>query len=79
VSFCAYTVSTHEAYRLSGLERRDARLDARVSADLATCLSEQIEDPRARPDCQHEARAALARVAALARASDGCSRCRSPA
>src|SRR5215213_1609955 len=59
------TVAIHEAYRLSGLERRDARLDAPVSADAAICLSERVEDPRACLDHQLEARFALARVAEL--------------
>lgn len=59
------TVAMHEAYRLSGVERRDARLDAPVSSDAATFRPERVEDPRASLDRQLEARLALARVAEL--------------
>jgi RNA polymerase sigma factor (sigma-70 family) len=59
------TVAIHEAYRLSGLQRRDARLDAPVSADAAICLLDRVKDPRSCLQRQLEARLALARVAEL--------------
>jgi RNA polymerase sigma factor (sigma-70 family) len=59
------TVAIHEAYRLSGVERRDARLDAPVSSDTAVGGHERVADPRACLDRQLEARLALARVAVL--------------
>jgi DNA-directed RNA polymerase specialized sigma24 family protein len=58
-------VAIHEAYRLSGVERRDARLDAPVSPGAALCGSERVEDPRACLGRQLEARLALARVGEL--------------
>jgi RNA polymerase sigma factor (sigma-70 family) len=59
------TVAIHEAYRLSGVERRDARLDAPVSPDATILGHERVADPRACLDRQLEARVALARVAEL--------------
>jgi len=59
------TVAIHEAYRLSGLERRDARLDAPTSAAGTVPGGERIEDPRALLDLRVDARLALARVAEL--------------
>jgi RNA polymerase sigma factor (sigma-70 family) len=59
------TVAIHEAYRLSGIERREARLDAAVSSDPAVGGHERVADPRACLDRQLEARSALARVAEL--------------
>lgn len=57
------TVAIHEAYRLSGRERRDERLDVHVGVALSR--AELVEDLRASLECQIEARAALARVAEL--------------
>lgn len=59
------TVAIHEAYRLSGVERQDARLDAPVSSDAAILGHERVQDPRACLDRQLEARLVLARVAEL--------------
>jgi RNA polymerase sigma factor (sigma-70 family) len=59
------TVAIHEAYRLSGIERRDARLDAAVSPGAAVVGTDRIADARACLDDLLEARLALARVAAL--------------
>ena len=60
------TVAVHEAYRLSGLERRDDRLDARVGPRGGVLSrAEMVEDLRSSLERQQEARAALARVAEL--------------
>ena len=58
------TVAIHEAYRLSGIERRDARLDAAVSPG-AVVGADRVADARACLDGLLDARVALARVAAL--------------
>ncbi|MGH2762968.1 MAG: RNA polymerase sigma factor [Thermoleophilaceae bacterium] len=58
-------IAIREAYRLSGVERRDARLDAPTSPNGSTFAEERFEDPRAAPDPWVEARLALARVAQL--------------
>lgn len=58
-------VAIHEAYRLSGIERRDVRLDALASVDGAVRGPELVADHRACVDRQLEARMALARVAEL--------------
>lgn len=55
------TVAIHEAYRLSGVERRDDRLDAGVSRRRV----ELVADLRRTLDCQLQARDALALVAEL--------------
>jgi RNA polymerase sigma factor (sigma-70 family) len=59
------TVAIHEAYRLSGIERRDARLDAAVSSGAAVVGTDRVADARACLDELLDARVALARVAAL--------------
>jgi RNA polymerase sigma factor (sigma-70 family) len=59
------TVAIHEAYRLSGIERRDARLDAAVSPGAAVVGTDRVADARACLDDLLDARVALARVAAL--------------
>lgn len=59
------TVAIHEAYRLSGVERRDARLDAPVASDTSISRHERVADPRAAVDRALEARSALAMVAEL--------------
>jgi RNA polymerase sigma factor (sigma-70 family) len=56
------TVAIHEAYRLSGVERRDAP----VSPGAAVVWADGVADGRACLDRQLEARLALARVAELA-------------
>ena len=58
------TVAIHEAYRLSEIERRDARLDAAVLPGAAVG-ADRVADTRACVDGLLEARVALARVAAL--------------
>lgn len=55
------TVAIHEAYRLSGVERRDAP----VSPGAAIFGHEHGADPRSSLDRQLEARLALARVGEL--------------
>jgi DNA-directed RNA polymerase specialized sigma24 family protein len=57
------TVAIHEAYRLSRVDRRDARLDAPSSPDGSVLGHERVEDPRAVLDRRLEARLALVRVA----------------
>lgn len=59
------TVAIHEAYRLSGIERRDVRLDALASVDGAVRGPERVADRRAGVECHLDARLALARVAEL--------------
>jgi RNA polymerase sigma factor (sigma-70 family) len=59
------TVAIHEAYRLSGVERRDVRLDALGPVDGAVRGPELVADHRACVDRQLQARLALARVAEL--------------
>ncbi|HEX5923053.1 MAG TPA: sigma factor-like helix-turn-helix DNA-binding protein [Baekduia sp.] len=59
------TVAIHEAYRLSGIERRDLRLDALESGDAAIREPGVVADRRACVDRQLEARVALERVAGL--------------
>jgi len=59
------TVAIHEAYRLSGIERRDARLDALASGDGAVRGPELVADRPACIDEHLDARSALARVAEL--------------
>ena len=59
-------VAIHEAYRLSALERRDDRLDARVGGRGGVLSrAELVEDLCSSLERQQEARAALARVAEL--------------
>jgi len=59
------TVAIHEAYRLSGIERRDVRLDALGSVDGAVRGPELVADRRAGVEGHLDARLALARVAEL--------------
>lgn len=59
------TVAIREAYRLSGVECRDARLDAPVSFDAAVFERDRVADSHACLDQRLEARVALARVAEL--------------
>lgn len=61
------TVAIHEAYRLSGLERRDERLDVCVADRGGAALSraELVEDLRASLERQLDACAALTLVAEL--------------
>lgn len=59
------TVAINEAYRLSGLERRDTRLGAPLCAAGSVLGHQRVEDPRALLDLGLEARLALARVAEL--------------
>jgi DNA-directed RNA polymerase specialized sigma24 family protein len=70
------TVAIHEAYRLSRVERREARLDAPISSDGALLGHERVEDPRA---CWIRIwrRGWHSRASpSFRRASAGCSRCR---
>ncbi len=59
------TVAIHEAYRLSRLERRDDRLDARVAGRGGVSRAELVEDLRGSLERRQQARAALALVAEL--------------
>jgi RNA polymerase sigma factor (sigma-70 family) len=59
------TVAIHEAYRLSGIERRDVRLDALASVDGVVRGPELVADRRSCIDRHLEARLALERVAEL--------------
>jgi RNA polymerase sigma factor (sigma-70 family) len=59
------TVAIHEAYRLSRVERRDARLDATISSEGSILRHERVEGPRALLDRRLGARLALAMVAEL--------------
>jgi DNA-directed RNA polymerase specialized sigma24 family protein len=60
------TVAIHEAYRLSGIERRDVRLDVLGSGDGAVRGPGLVADRRACVERQLEARLALERVNDLA-------------